>query len=190
MDAAATPKRKADTSAGKTRAPDERRRGLAPVAAAAARIAAPILAKRGMAEARIVTDWRAIAGDLVAQRSAPERLVRGRKGEAGGTLRLRVAGSWALEFQHIAPDLMARINAYFGYPAVARIQFVQAPLPDNRRAPARRVPLPAPAETRLADRAAKIDDPELRARVIALGRALEQRARSAPKPQRQAAKPV
>ena len=143
-----------------------------------------------MAQARIVTDWRAIAGDLVAQRSAPERLVRARQGEAGGTLRLRVAGAWALEFQHIAPDLMARINAYFGYPAVARIQFVQAPLPDRRRPPARPRPLPAATEAGLADRAAKIADPELRDRVIALGRALEQRARSASKPQRPAAKPV
>jgi hypothetical protein len=194
MDAAATPKRKPAPKTAPARAAtaaaETRRRGLAPVAAAAARVAAPILQKRGMAEARIVTDWPAIAGDLVAQRSAPERLVRPRKGEAGGTLRLRVAGAWALEFQHIGPDLMARINAYFGYPAVARIQIVQAPLPDRRRPPARPVPLPPAAETRLAERAAKIADPELRDRVIALGRALEQRARLAPAPQRQASKPV
>ena len=190
MDAAATPKRKLAPKSAQSVAAEARRRGLAPVAAAASRVAAPILQKRGLAEARIVTDWQAIAGDLVAQRSAPERLVRGRKGETGGTLRLRVAGSWGLEFQHIAPDLMARINAYFGYPAVARIQIVQAPLPDRRRPPARPMPLPPAAETRLAERAAKIEDPELRARVIALGRALEQRARRAPAPQRQAPKPV
>jgi len=158
----------------------DRRRGLAPVAAAAARVAAPLLQKRGLAEARIVTDWRAIAGDSIAARSAPERLNRAKKGETGGTLRLRVAGAWALEFQHIAPELIARINGYFGYPAVGRLQLVQAPLPAPRRAAATG-PLAPEAEARLAARAAKIEDPELRERVIALGRALERRAAAAPR---------
>lgn len=156
------------------------RRGMAPVAAAAARVTAPILKKRGLAEARIVTDWRAIVGELAADRSAPERLVRGR--DSAGTLRLRVAGTWALEFQHMAPELIARINGYFGYPAVARIQFIQAPLPAARRgAPPPEAPLKPEAEARLAAMAAKIEDPELRERVVALGRALEQRAARAAK---------
>ena len=158
------------------------RRGLAPVAAAAARVAAPILKKRGLAEARIVTDWRAIVGDTVAERSAPERLVRARQPEAGGTLRLRVAGAWALEFQHIAPGLIARINGYFGYAAVARIQLIQAPLPAAKRAPTPLAPLPPATEARLAAMTAKIDDPDLRERVLALGRALERRAQRVSKP--------
>jgi hypothetical protein len=140
-------------------------------------VAAPILKKRGLAEARIVTDWRAIVGDAVAERSAPERLVRKRGADQGGTLRLRVAGAWALEFQHMAPGLIARINGYFGYAAVARIQFIQAPLPAAKRPPAPPAPLPPEAEARLAAMTAKIDDPALRERVLSLGRALERRAR-------------
>lgn len=158
------------------------RRGMAPVAAAAARVAAPILKKRGLAEARIVTDWRAIVGDTVAERSAPERLMRGRGADQGGTLRLRVAGVWALEFQHMAPELVARINGFFGFAAVTRIQFIQAPLPIAKRAPAPPAPLPPAAEARLAAMTAKIDDPALRERVIALGRALERRALRVSKP--------
>src|SRR5262249_52826916 len=147
------------------------RRGLAPVAAAAARVAAPILKKRGLAEARIVTDWRAIVGDTAAERSAPERLLRGRAAQgagadSGGTLRLRVAGAWAPEFQHRARELIARINGYFGYPAVARIQFIQAPLPAARRTNPPPAPLAPEAEARLAAMVAKIADPELRERVL------------------------
>ena len=175
MAAAATPKRQQEPPATAA----VRRRGLAPVGAAAARVTAPLLQKRGLAEARIVTDWRAIAGDLVSQRSAPERLTRARQGDAGGTLRLRVAGAWALEFQHMAPELMARINGYFGYPAVARIQFVQGPVATAPRAPARLRPLSADAEARIVERAAKIADPELRERVMALGRALARRGATA-----------
>ena len=181
MPPAATPKRTKDASL---------RRGMAPVAAAAARVAAPILGKRGLAEARIVTDWRAIVGETVAERSAPERLVRGRGAENGGTLRLRVAGVWALEFQHMAPSLIARINGYFGYPAVARIHFIQAPLPAAKRAPAALAPLAPAAEARLAAMTAKIDDPDLRERVLALGRALERRAQRISKAGGSARKPV
>ena len=171
------------------------RRGLAPVAAAAARVAAPILNKRGLAEARILTDWRAIVGAVAAARSAPERLLRGRAakgvgGESGGTLRLRVAGAWALEFQHMAPELIARINGYFGYPAVARIQFIQAPLPAAQRVVAPRTPLTPEAEARLASLTAKIADPDLRERALALGRALERRAAHVSKPAGPTRKPV
>jgi hypothetical protein len=173
MPPTATPKRNKDANM---------RRGLAPVAAAAARVAAPIHKKRGLAEARIVTDWRAIVGDTVAERSAPERLMRGRGADQGGTLRLRVAGVWALEFQHMAPGLIARINGYFGYAAVTRIQFIQAPLPSAKRVPAPPAPLPPEAEARLAAMTAKIDDPELRERVLALGRALERRTLRVAKP--------
>jgi hypothetical protein len=160
------------------------------VAAAAARVAAPILKKRGLAEARILTDWRAIVGDSVAQRSAPERLVRARPPTVGGTLRLRVAGAWALEFQHMAPELIARINGYFGYPAVTRIQFIQAPLPAAKRAAPPPAPLAAAAEARLAAMTAKIADPDLRARVLALGRALERRAARVTKASDPGRKPV
>ncbi len=191
MPPAATPKRTKD--AGQNR--ESWRRGLAPAAAAVARVAAPLLKKRGLAEARIITDWRAIVGASVAERSAPERLLRGRAaqgvgGESGGTLRLRVAGVWALEFQHMAPALIARINGYFGYPAVARIQFIQAPLPAAKRAPTPPAPLTPAAEARLAAMTANIADPELRERVMALGRALERRAARVSKVGSAARKPV
>jgi hypothetical protein len=187
MAASATSKRSGGKDPG-LRRPSSR--GLVPVAAAAARVTGPLLRKRGLAEARIVTDWRLIVGDLAAERSAPERLLRGRQAATGGTLRLRVAGAWALEFQHMAPDLMARINAYFGYPAVARIQFIQAPLPAARPKPAPPAPLEPAAEARIAALAAKIEDPELRERVMALGRALEQRAARPGKPAGPGRKPV
>ena len=49
---------------------------------------------------------------------------------------MHVAGSAALELQHSEPQLLERINGYFGYPAVARLRLIQAPLALPRRAPA------------------------------------------------------
>jgi hypothetical protein len=164
------------TPATSTRAPVlAERRGLAPMSAAVARVTAPLLRKRGLVEARIVTEWPAIVGARAAARSAPLRFIRSRQSADGGTLRLRVAASAALEFQHVAPELMSRINGYFGYTVVTRLQLIQAPVP----APARRAPLQPvtpEAEARLAARAATLEDPDLRNQIIALGRALEARA--------------
>ena len=45
-------------------------------------------------------------------------------------MHLRVAsGGLAMELQHFEPVLVERINAYFGYPAVARVKLIQGPLP-------------------------------------------------------------
>jgi hypothetical protein len=151
------------------------RRGLAPIAAVVARVARPLLKKRGLAEARLLTEWRAIAGAGTAERSMPERLVRARKGGEGGVLRLRVAGAWALEFQHAAPQLIERINAYFGYPAVAGIRLVQAPLAPRARPRPEPTPLPPADEAALLALTGKIDDPELREQLRRLGRAIRRR---------------
>ena len=51
-----------------------------------------------------------------------------RKGRPGATLVLRVDGSQALAVQYGARQLIERINAYFGYAAVAELRIVQAPV--------------------------------------------------------------
>src|SRR5688572_23623337 len=48
--------------------------------------------------------WREIAGEMIAARSEPVRLVKGRNG-AGGSLELRVDGPAATLIQHQAADI-------------------------------------------------------------------------------------
>jgi hypothetical protein len=62
---------------------------------------------------------------------------------------LRVEGPRALEIEYKRAQLAERINAYFGYRAIADIRIVQAPLPKPKpprgvkRTPADAVPLPS-----------------------------------------------
>ncbi|MGN6816220.1 MAG: DUF721 domain-containing protein, partial [Solirubrobacterales bacterium] len=42
----------------------------------------------------------------------------------GGTLSVACAGPVAMELQHLAPELLARINAHLGRPVVERLRFV------------------------------------------------------------------
>ncbi len=163
----------------------DRRGGLKSVGAHIARLTGPLARRRGTATARLCAEWPVIVGPEIARQSLPERLVggpgRGPGGGsrppanrgAGGTLRLRVDGPLALELQHLAPQLIERINGYFGYAAVARLQIIQGPLP-HAPPPARRPPAPLdPARQRtLQKRLATIGDDPLRQALERLGRAV------------------
>ncbi len=165
---------------------DAPRHGLAPVSAAAARVTKPLLKRRGLAQARIVTEWPAIVGPVLAQHSAPSRLARPRDANSG-VLHLRIAGAWALEFQHLEPRLLERINGYFGYPAVARIKLIQAPLPQQQAAPRRTPPLAADRQQQIDTLTRSVGDPMLRDALASLGRAIARRA-GAPAPAKSGAR--
>jgi hypothetical protein len=101
-------------------------------------------AKYGFSAATLLTDWKSIVGADLAQYTEPERLkwpVRGQtpigedaddEGRPGATLILRVDAGRALDVQYRARQIVERINAYFGYRAVADLRLLQASI---RKAP-------------------------------------------------------
>ncbi len=163
----------------------DRRGGLKSIGAHVARLTGPLARRRGTATARLCAEWSIIVGPDIARHSLPERLVGAPRREpaagartavasrGGGTLRLRVEGPLALELQHVAPQLIERINGYFGYPAVARLQIVQGPLPHRPAGPRPAAPQLDPASQRaLHDRVAPVGDDRLRGALERLGRAV------------------
>src|ERR1700693_5373077 len=96
---------------------------------------------------------------------------------AAATLVLRVEGAFALEAQHSASVIVARVNAHLGWRCVDKIAFRQGPLPPlkEKRRPA---PLPSDAAEAAASAAASpIVDDELRDAVTRLGaRAIDRSA--------------
>ena len=138
------------------------------------RLTRRMFARRGLAGGTIVRDWLVIAGEVIAARSEPQRIVYPIKGNSGGTLHLRVAdGAMATEIQHLEPILVERINTYFGFSAIARLKIIQAPLmkpPAARKAVIR--PLKAAEELALHRRLADVEDRQLHDALGGLGRAL------------------
>lgn len=136
------------------------------------KLARPVLGKRGLGEAQLLMHWEAIVGPELAEEAQPERLSF-RKGErAHGTLRLRVAPGAALELQHQGPVIVERINVFLGYPAVARLAFVQGPLASVRRRPAPPRPLRPEEQEALAKRVEAVEDETLRTALERLGAAV------------------
>jgi len=121
--------------------------------------------KYGFAAAALITDWVTIVGRDVGAYTAPERLKwprgvdfggeieDGATGRPGATLIIRVEPARALDVQYKAQQIMERINAHFGYRAIAELRILQAPLPEReeRRLPAPIVAAPAPELAGITD---------------------------------------
>jgi hypothetical protein len=89
------------------------------IGALLAPVVRPALRVRGPALASLLEDWEALVGPEIAARSQPVKLV-------AGSLTLACAGPDALELQHRAPALIARINQALGGSPVTRLKFVAA----------------------------------------------------------------
>ena len=106
----------------------------------------PALRSRGGALARLALDWPEVVGPALAAVTAPERLSGG---PGGGTLTIRASGPMALELAHLAPELIARVNARLGRHTVARLRF-SAGRRRNADPPAAPPPAPPPPPGREA----------------------------------------
>ena len=127
----------------------------------------------GFVQSSVVSRWKEIVGERYARVSAPESIRFPPGKRAAGVLTLVVEGAHAPMMQHVAPVIVERVNRFFGYPAVERVQFrqgvVQVAKAKPRPAPTSLRPLPA----EIGDSLREIADPELRACLESLARGVE-----------------
>lgn len=135
----------------------------------------PAARRRGFTEASLLADWSTIIGPVLARRCQPLRVEHAPGRRRGGTLVLQTSGAAAIEVQHASPQLIERINTYFGHRAIRQLRLLQIPLPPVPP------PVPPPAPLRPEDEAeiaagvSSVDDGELREALRALGRAVRRR---------------
>ena len=122
--------------------------------------------KFGFVQSAIVSRWPEIVGSRYAGVSAPESIKFPHGERTNGALNLVVRGAHATMMQHIAPEIIERVNRFFGYAAIARVQMRQGdvPAPRVRAAPPSLKPIPA----ELGESLRTIADPELKAVLEAL----------------------
>ncbi len=126
----------------------------------------------------MLVDWPSIVGSAVASHALPDRIAFPKGERSGGTLHIRVAnGSFATILQHYQPQIIERVNAWFGYGAVARIAINQGPLPRRQPPPQPKPAVPPPPERKavLEQGLAGIEDEELRQALAALGERIASR---------------
>jgi len=153
-------------------------RGLLAIGINLPKITGPAMRKRGFTQARLVTDWTAIVGEKLAKEIAPQKIVFPRGSNNGALLYIRVAQGFAIELQHIAPQVVDRINLFFGYRAISDLRYLQAPIiPPKRRRRVKVRHLSDIEEARLRHGLKAIKDPELRNTFTTLGRAIRSGSR-------------
>ena len=104
--------------------PSRRMRGFEPAAQLVAQRIRVAGEARGFAVARLLTQWDQIAGPEMAAVTRPVKVHYGREG-LGATLTLLVAPAHAPMVQMSLPRLIDRVNAAYGYAAIARITLTQ-----------------------------------------------------------------
>lgn len=127
----------------------------------------------GFVQSSVVTRWPEIVGPTHAKVCAPEaiRFAPGEKSE--GILQLVVLPAHAPLIQHVIPEIMERVNRFFGYKAVARVKLRQGSVqPPRGVAPAAGPPSLKPIPVELGESLRDIGDPELRAVLESLARSL------------------
>lgn len=155
------------------------KRGFSRLSDAAKALIRPPLAKRGFAESRLLTDWDSVVGVQIGSLCRPLRLSHAAREGLGGTLTIGVLGARALEAQHLEPMIIERVNAHYGYRAVARIRISQVSAEMFvRAAPPPTPPQPSEAQAEfLRSTVAPVADEGLRESLERLGRNIATRER-------------
>ena len=126
----------------------------------------------GFVQSSIVSRWREIVGERYAGISAPESIRFPPSKRSQGVLTLVVGGAHAPMMQHVAPEIIERVNRFFGYPAVERLHFRQSSVQPARAKRPAPVASPEALPAELGDSLRAIGDPELRLCLEALARGI------------------
>jgi hypothetical protein len=151
-----------------TEAPRSRR--ARPVSEMLPAIGGAAFRRFGFVQSSVVSRWKEIVGDRYAGVSAPESIRFPAGKRSGGVLTLVVEGAHAPMIQHVVPVIIERVNRFFGYGAVERVQFRQGVVKLARAKPRVAPPSLRPIPADLGDSLREIVDPELRACLEALAR--------------------
>jgi hypothetical protein len=150
-----------DTDQGMAK-PDRHVYGPRPLGSLVPALTRPAFRTRPAAFAQIMLDWTSIIGPALAQVTQPRRL-------SDHTLTIACAGPVAMELQHLALEVVTRINTHVGRPVVRSLRFLQV-----GSFPRPVAPPSLPASAIAAAEAAVGDLPggELRAALVSLGAAV------------------
>ncbi len=125
----------------------------------------------------ILASWPTIVGDRYGERVQPDRLIWPRKaGEDGemtadpATLVVHTDGPTALMLSHEIPQLIQRINTFYGWAAVGRIKIIQRPVVRKHKEKPRALrALTGDEEKRLEDHVGSVENERLREALKKLG---------------------
>ena len=147
--------------------------GARPIAELMPEVGRTAFRKFGFVQSSVVTRWPEIVGERHARVCMPEaiRFPPGEKSD--GILQLLVVPAHAPLISHVIPEIIERVNRFFGYNAVSRVKLRQGAVqPPAARERPTAPPSLRPIPFELGDSLRDIGDPELRTVLESLARSL------------------
>ena len=144
-----------------------------PVAELVPQIGRTAFRRFGFVQSSVVTRWTEIVGEAHAKVCQPEaiRFPPGEKND--GILQLVVKPAHAPLIQQVIPEIIERVNRFFGYKAVARVKMRQGEVqPPSAETKPSAPPSLKPIPMELGDSLRDIGDPELRTVLESLARSM------------------
>jgi hypothetical protein len=130
--------------------------------------------KFGFIQSSVLTRWPEIVGERHARVCQPESIRFPFGEKTDGILQVVVVPAHAPIIQHVIPEIIERVNRFFGYSAVAKVKLRQGAVqpPPASNEPRTAPPSLRPVPVELGDSLRDIGDPELRAVLESLARSL------------------
>ena len=147
--------------------------GARPIAELMPEVGRTAFRKFGFVQSSVVTRWPEIVGERHARVCMPEaiRFPPGEKSD--GILQLLVVPAHAPLISHVIPEIIERVNRFFGYNAVSRVKLRQGAVkPPAAKERPTAPPSLRPIPFELGDSLRDIGDPELRTVLESLARSL------------------
>ncbi|MBW8640123.1 DciA family protein [Hoeflea sp. WL0058] len=137
----------------------------------------PVLAKRAGINTMLLGMWDEVVGPDYVDCTRPEAIKWPRRSGPDeqfvpGVLTIACEGARALFLAHETDQLIQRLNAVFGFPAVDRVKIVQKPVSAQPRRAARVRPMAPEQQGRLDRMLEQIEDDRLRQALDRLGKAV------------------
>jgi hypothetical protein len=131
----------------------------------------------GFVQSNLVSRWAEIAGPRYAAMASPESIAFPRGQKAQGTLNLVVTSATAIFMQHAEPEIISRVNRFFGYEAVVRVKYRHGALSRPLRPEPRPAAPPSlkPISIAPGDGLKPIGDPELQTVLESLARSMAEK---------------
>ena len=149
--------------------PPRRSSGLISFGADVRKLVGPLLGKKGLLQADILSRWTDILGTELASGVKPFSVSFSKKTTGAVLTVTAFSGAYAVEFTARKPQIIERLNAYFGYAAISDIRIKQGGT-FTPPAFAEQEPEISPEKSEeLKKLTAGIEDESLRASVIRLG---------------------
>ncbi|MGL4240753.1 MAG: DUF721 domain-containing protein [Beijerinckiaceae bacterium] len=139
---------------------------------------AETLRAKGFADSSVHSHWAEIAGAGLAPWSEPVSLRWPQRGPGsdpdrareGAVLTVKVESAFALEMQHMTPQIVERVNRFIGWRCVEKLALKQGPVRKGERPEPRRKPvLTAEASRRLDAMLEPVESGALKAALQRLG---------------------